>query len=101
MQLFSDNSENLDKLVTTLGQLFQIWNDLVTLKSEKVNIKCFWIDGFFLLLLQQTLANSYCADITEGTFTFPIIHAIQTHPHDDKIISILFNIYKIKKIYIF
>ncbi|CAH1375953.1 unnamed protein product [Tenebrio molitor] len=86
MQLFSDNSENLDKLVTTLGQLFQIWNDLVTLKSEK-----------------QTLANSFCADITEGTFTFPIIHAIQTHPHDDKIINILkqrTTSYELKKYFV-
>jgi geranylgeranyl pyrophosphate synthase len=51
LQLFSDNTENLDKLVTALGQIFQIWNDLVSLKSDKVNIKCFWIDGYFLLLL--------------------------------------------------
>lgn len=37
------------------------------------------------------MANkSYCEDLTEGKFSFPIIHAINSHPNDGQVIRILF-----------
>ncbi|XP_015363168.1 PREDICTED: geranylgeranyl pyrophosphate synthase-like [Diuraphis noxia] len=33
--------------------------------------------------------KSYCEDLTEGKFSFPIIHAIHTHPEDKQVIHIL------------
>lgn len=33
--------------------------------------------------------KSYCEDLTEGKFSFPIIHAIQSQPEDKQIIRIL------------
>lgn len=30
--------------------------------------------------------KSYCEDLTEGKFSFPIIHAIHSHPHDGQVI---------------
>ncbi|XP_068914816.1 terpene synthase-like [Tenebrio molitor] len=72
LQLYSDFSENLDRLAILLGQIFQLWNDFVNLKSDK-----------------QAQAKGYCQDISEGKFNFPIIHAIQTHPNDDQIMNIL------------
>jgi len=33
--------------------------------------------------------KGFCEDITEGKFSFPIIHAIRAMPHDHRILSIL------------
>jgi geranylgeranyl diphosphate synthase type 3 len=34
-------------------------------------------------------SKSYCEDLTEGKFSFPILHAITSHPHDQQLLSIL------------
>lgn len=33
--------------------------------------------------------KGFCEDITEGKFSFPIIHSIRTVPHDHRLLSIL------------
>lgn len=33
--------------------------------------------------------KSYCEDLTEGKFGFPLIHAIHSHPEDNKVMRIL------------
>lgn len=33
--------------------------------------------------------KSYCEDLTEGKFNFPIIHAIHSQPNDKQVIRIL------------
>lgn len=38
---------------------------------------------------QYSDSKSYCEDLTEGKFSFPVIHAIMTHPDDQQVISIL------------
>ncbi|KAF0769180.1 geranylgeranyl pyrophosphate synthase [Aphis craccivora] len=65
MQLFSDSTNDFTKLTGILGLYFQIRDDYCN------------------LCLQEYSENkSYCEDLTEGKFSFPIIHAIHTHPED-------------------
>jgi geranylgeranyl diphosphate synthase type 3 len=33
--------------------------------------------------------KSFCEDITEGKFSFPIIHAVQSRPDDKRLLNIL------------
>ena len=40
-------------------------------------------------LQQYSDSKSYCEDLTEGKFSFPVIHAINTKPDDQQVISIL------------
>jgi hypothetical protein len=41
------------------------------------------------LLLQYSQEKSYWEDLTAGTFTLPIIHAITSHPDDSQVMGIL------------
>jgi len=34
--------------------------------------------------------KSFCEDLTEGKFSFPVIHSIHAAPHDRRLISIRF-----------
>jgi geranylgeranyl diphosphate synthase, type III len=34
-------------------------------------------------------SKSFCEDLTEGKFSFPIIHAIHSHPEDSRLLNIL------------
>ena len=34
-------------------------------------------------------AKSYCEDLTEGKFSFPIIHAVYARPDDSRLVNIL------------
>lgn len=38
---------------------------------------------------QYSENKSYCEDLTEGKFSFPIIHAIKSRPDDNQVIRIL------------
>ncbi|XP_075216134.1 geranylgeranyl pyrophosphate synthase quemao isoform X2 [Lycorma delicatula] len=72
MQLFSDNKSDFTKLTGILGLYFQIRDDYCNLR------------------LQEYSENkSFCEDLTEGKFSFPIIHAIKSQPADHQIIHIL------------
>lgn len=72
MQLFSDNKDDYTKLTSLIGLYFQIRDDFVNLKS-----------GDYMM------HKSYCEDLTEGKFSFPLIHAINTFPEDKRIMYIL------------
>ncbi|KAJ2952027.1 hypothetical protein O0L34_g4287 [Tuta absoluta] len=76
MQLFSDNKSDFSKLSAILGLYFQIRDDYCN------------------LCLQEYSENkSYCEDLTEGKFSFPIIHAIRhqraTNAADNQVLHIL------------
>ncbi|CAG4917875.1 geranylgeranyl pyrophosphate synthase [Colias croceus] len=72
MQLFSDNKSDFSKLASILGLYFQIRDDYCN------------------LCLQEYFENkSYCDDISEGKFSFPIIHAIRNQEGDNQILHIL------------
>lgn len=72
MKLFSENKSDFTKLTGILGLYFQIRDDYCN------------------LCLQEYSENkSFCEDLTEGKFSFPIIHAIHSQPTERQVIHIL------------
>ncbi|XP_069695704.1 terpene synthase isoform X2 [Periplaneta americana] len=72
MQLFSENKADFSKLTGILGLYFQIRDDYCN------------------LCLQEYSENkSFCEDLTEGKFSFPVIHAIKSQPSDNQVMHIL------------
>ncbi|XP_073978997.1 geranylgeranyl pyrophosphate synthase quemao [Rhodnius prolixus] len=72
MQLFSDHKADYTKLAGILGLYFQIRDDYCNLCSK-----------------EYTENKSFCEDLTEGKFSFPIIHAIHSQPDDKQVFNIL------------
>lgn len=72
MQVFSPNKTNFIPLVDHLGLYFQIRDDYINLQSD-----------------QYMVNKSFCEDLTEGKFSFPIIHSILATPQDSKLLKIL------------
>ncbi|XP_013774294.2 geranylgeranyl pyrophosphate synthase-like [Limulus polyphemus] len=72
MQLFSDNKSDFTTLTGIMGLYFQIRDDYANLRSK-----------------EYTDNKSYCEDLTEGKFSYPIIHAIRSHPEDPQMINII------------
>jgi len=72
MQSFSDNKTDYLELVNQLGIFFQIRDDLMNISSPEYEAN-----------------KGFCEDITEGKFSFPIIHSIQSDPTDHAILHIL------------
>lgn len=59
-------------LLNLLGLYFQIRDDFLNMASA-----------------QYMQSKSFCEDLTEGKFSFPIIHAVATRPNDHRLLSIL------------
>jgi geranylgeranyl diphosphate synthase type 3 len=74
-----EKSDLYSTLVTTLGKLYQVRDDYINLKS---------VDYF--------RNKSFCEDLTEGKFSFPIIHSIHTANHLGVFNGQLLNIVKQK-----
>ena len=78
MQSFSDGSSNefakkdYSNLLSSLGLYFQIRDDFMNISSTK------YMEN-----------KSFCEDLTEGKFSFPIIHAVNLNPKDTRILNIL------------
>lgn len=72
MSAFSDEKRTFRKLVDLLALYFQIRDDLVNLRSD-----------------DYMHSKSYCEDLTEGKFSFPIIHAVLARPDDTRLLNIL------------
>ena len=60
MQLFSQDVHNYEELTSLLGLYFQIRDDYANLCLEEYAVN-----------------KSFAEDLTEGKFSFPIVHAIQ------------------------
>lgn len=71
MQLFSNNNQDFSKLTAILGLYFQIRDDYCNLS-----------------LKEYTENKSFCEDLTEGKFSFPLIHVI-TQTEDRQVLHIL------------
>ncbi|XP_074094541.1 geranylgeranyl pyrophosphate synthase quemao [Cotesia typhae] len=72
MQLFSECKEDFSMLTGILGLYFQIRDDYCNLSMREYSDN-----------------KSFCEDLSEGKFSFPIIHAIQTYPEDRQVLNIL------------
>ncbi|ESN94089.1 hypothetical protein HELRODRAFT_157766 [Helobdella robusta] len=81
MQLFSSNKSDFKPLCDNLGLYFQIRDDYANLKSTEL-----------------TSNKGYAEDLTEGKFSFPIIHGIRSHPENDQLMNIL--LYKSHQIHV-
>ena len=74
MQAFATTNKDTDytSLVNNLALYFQIRDDYINLADE-----------------EYMKSKSFCEDLTEGKFSFPIIHCIRSDPDDTRILSIL------------
>ncbi|EDQ91858.1 uncharacterized protein MONBRDRAFT_35977 [Monosiga brevicollis MX1] len=72
MQLFSDDKRDFGPLLKTFSLYFQIRDDYANLQSD-----------------EYAANKSFCEDITEGKFSFPIIHCIRQSPTEHQLLNIL------------
>ncbi|KAL9101578.1 MAG: hypothetical protein Q9163_003178 [Psora crenata] len=72
MQAESKNERDFIPLVNTIGLLFQIRDDYMNLVST-----------------EYADTKGLCEDLTEGKFSFPIIHSIRTNPGNLQLMNIL------------
>ncbi|MDI1488577.1 MAG: geranylgeranyl pyrophosphate synthetase [Ramalina farinacea] len=72
MQAESRSEKNYIPLVNTIGLLFQIRDDYMNLSSPS-----------------YTETKGVCEDLTEGKFSFPIIHSIRSDPSNLQLMNIL------------
>lgn len=72
MSVFSSCESDFIPLVTKLGVYFQIRDDYVNLCSS-----------------EYFAAKTYCEDLSEGKFSFPIIHCVASNPTDRRLLNIL------------
>ena len=70
--LADKSSRHFVPLVNTIGLLFQIRDDYMNLSSS-----------------EYTDNKGLCEDLTEGKFSFPIIHSIRSNPQNRQLINIL------------
>ena len=70
----AESPRNIDcmPLVNLLGLAFQIADDYKNLSN-----------------LDYTLLKGFCEDLTEGKFSFPVIHSIRTVPESKELLNIL------------
>lgn len=74
MQIFSPEGRFVDlvPLANTLGVLYQVQDDYLNLQSQKYSDN-----------------KGFCEDLTEGKFSFPIIHSIRSNTTNKEMINIL------------
>ena len=74
LQAFASQHMDTDftPLVNYLAEYFQIRDDFINLADE-----------------EYMKSKSFCEDLTEGKFSYPIIHCIDQNPSDTRLISIL------------
>ena len=74
MQAFATTNQTTDytALVNNLAVYFQVRDDFINLVDE-----------------EYMKSKSFCEDLTEGKFSFPVIHCIRSCPDDHRLSSIL------------
>lgn len=103
MRLVSESDCNVLPLAEVIGLIFQIQDDYKNVSSDQVSLspplpprggvstKTFYDTVNLLPPGQMTAAKGYCEDLTEGKFSFPVIHAIK---HSESGNSEILNILK-------
>jgi geranylgeranyl diphosphate synthase type 3 len=74
MQAFATTHQTTDytALVNNLAVYFQIRDDFINIVDE-----------------EYMKSKSFCEDLTEGKFSFPVIHCVRSFPVDHRLSSIL------------
>ncbi|PYH98596.1 terpenoid synthase [Aspergillus ellipticus CBS 707.79] len=72
MQAESDTGKDCVSLVNVMGLIFQICDDYLNLSNTT-----------------YTKNKGLCEDLTEGKYSFPIIHSIRANPGNHQLVSIL------------
>ena len=72
MQAESASQVDCVPLVNLIGLIFQIRDDYINLSSQ-----------------EYSMHKGMCEDLTEGKFSFPVIHSIRSNPTDLQLINIL------------
>ena len=72
LQLFSSNQQDFSKLILLIGRYFQIRDDYANLKFK-----------------EYELTKGFADDLTEGKYSYLIVHAIRSHPEDQTIQKIV------------
>ncbi|CEG76137.1 Putative Farnesyltranstransferase [Rhizopus microsporus] len=72
MQEASQSTVDYTGLVSKIGIHFQVRDDYMNLQSK-----------------QYADNKGFCEDLTEGKFSFPIIHSIRTDPSNRQLLNIL------------
>ncbi|KAL9070875.1 MAG: hypothetical protein Q9157_005668 [Trypethelium eluteriae] len=72
MEVESPHERNCEQLVDLMGRIFQIRDDYMNLFST-----------------DYTHNKGLCEDLTEGKFSFPIIHSIRSDPANRQLMNIL------------
>ena len=72
MQAFSTTATDFEPLLNHLDIYFQIRDDYIN-----------------LLDAEYMENKSFCEDLTEGKFSFPLIYAVHQRPHDTRLLNIL------------
>ncbi|KAH8551726.1 isoprenoid synthase domain-containing protein [Umbelopsis sp. PMI_123] len=72
MMAASNVEMDYTRLVNLVGIHFQIRDDYMNLQSK-----------------HYTDSKGFCEDLSEGKFSFPVIHSIRVNPHDRQLLEIL------------
>ncbi|KAA8902589.1 isoprenoid synthase domain-containing protein [Sphaerosporella brunnea] len=72
MQASSASNEDYVPLVNYIGLIFQVRDDYMNLQSSRYHSN-----------------KGFCEDLTEGKFSFPIIHSIRADPNNLQLLNIL------------
>ena len=72
VQSFSDDARDFIPLCNDLGLYYQVMDDVLNLKSA-----------------EMFGHKSFCEDLTEGKFSFPIVHHVLASPGDSRVLNIM------------
>jgi geranylgeranyl diphosphate synthase type 3 len=75
-------------LVNLIGVFFQIRDDLMNLQSNEVSPFHLLFVHFLFVDIQYTSKKGFAEDLTEGKFSFPVVHGIHTDTSNKQILSV-------------
>ncbi|CEJ05061.1 Putative Geranylgeranyl pyrophosphate synthase [Rhizopus microsporus] len=88
MQAASKSQVDYTPLVNIIGVHFQVRDDYMNLQSNTVSDDHPY-QKVLLTLPKYTQNKGFCEDLTEGKFSFPIIHAIRADPSNRQLLNII------------
>ena len=74
-------------LVNLLGVYFQIRDDYMNLQSTEVCPHQLLTNSTVIFSLQYAHNKGFAEDLTEGKFSFPIVHGVRANPSNRQVLS--------------